>query len=171
MTRRCVECGTPQTLKRSNIPYPESGLDDVLLLNVPVWVCKNSHEEVEIPAVEDLYNLLAYLVVRQVAPLSGRDLRFLRKRFGLTARQFAAQIGCTPEWISQIENGRAAIDRPKELLFRLSFGVKLASTTGGSADDLAALVEELERTMDVTGIRVRHNDNALRNHEWEAAKT
>src|SRR5262245_13035137 len=99
MTRRCVECGAAQTQRRGNVPYPEAGLENVQLLNVPVWICENGHEEVEIPAIEELHNLLAHMIVRQVAPLSGRDLRFLRKRVGLTARQFASQIGRTPEWI------------------------------------------------------------------------
>jgi transcriptional regulator with XRE-family HTH domain len=141
----------------------------VQLLNVPVWVCENGHEEVEIPAVEELHNLLAHMIVRQVPPLSGRDVRFLRKRVGLTARQFAQQIGRTPEWISQIENDHAELDRPAELLFRLALGVLLAAKTGRSADDLAPLVEELERAMAVNAIRVRHRDNPLPDQEWEAA--
>jgi transcriptional regulator with XRE-family HTH domain len=141
----------------------------VELLNVPVWVCDNGHEEVEIPAIEELHNLLAHMVVRQVAPLSGRDLRFLRKRIGLTARQFANRVGRTPEWISQIENDRAELDRPNELLFRLSLGILIAKKSGRSADDLAPLVEELERAMAVHSLRVRHKDNPLPDQEWEVA--
>lgn len=169
MTRRCVECGAPQTQRRVNLPYQESGLENVLLLNVPVWVCTNGHEEAEIPAVRELHNLLAHMIVRQLAPLSGRDVRFLRKHVGLTARQFAHQIGRTPEWISQIENGHATLDRTNELLFRLSLGVLAAARSGRSPDDLAPLVEELEQAMDVHAIRVRHNENALPDREWEAA--
>ena len=84
--RRCVECGEPQQLTRETVPYPESGLDNVQLLNVPVWVCPNKHEELEVPAVEELHNLLAHMIVRQPSPLSGRDIRFIRRRLGLTAR-------------------------------------------------------------------------------------
>ena len=171
MTRRCVECGSTQTQDRTNVPYPESGLDNVQLLNVPVWMCQNGHVEIEIPAVGDLHNLLAHMIVRQRAPLSGRDVRFLRKRAGLTARQFAAQIGRTPEWVSQIENGHVALDRTNELLFRLSLGVLVAAKSGRSPDDLAPLVEELERAMNVVALRVRHNDDALPAQEWEAASS
>lgn len=169
MIRRCVECGAPQTLTRSDEPYPESGLDNVQLLNVPVWICQNGHREVEIPAIEDLHNLLAHMIVRQTPTLSGKDVRFLRKRVGLTARQFAHRIGRTPEWISQVENGHATLDRPNELLFRLSLGVLAAHKAGRSPDDLAPLVQELEQAMDLaTPLRVRHNDNATPQHEWEA---
>lgn len=167
--RRCVECGAPQTLSREAVAYPESGLDHVQLLNVPVWVCENGHREVEIPAIEDLHSLLAHMIVRQPVPLSGRDVRFLRRRAGLTARQFATQIGRTPEWISHVENGHAQLDRPNELLFRLSLGVLLAKRTGRSPDDLAPLVEELERSMNISAIRIRHNESARPQHEWEAA--
>jgi transcriptional regulator with XRE-family HTH domain len=166
--RYCADCGAPQNETRATVPYPESGLDNVELRNVPVWVCGNGHQEVEIPAVQDLHNLLAHLIVRQPAPLSGRDIRFLRKRVGLTARQFAAQIGRTPEWISQVENSRAVLDRTNDLLFRLSLGVLVAAKSGRSADDLAPLVEELEQAMGIGAHRVRHNENALPNHEWEA---
>lgn len=169
MNRRCVECGAPQREERANVPYPESGLDDVELLNVPIWVCQNGHREVEIPAIEDLHNVLAHMIVRQLTPLSGRDIRFVRKRVGLTARQFAARIGRTPEWISQVENGHVSLDRTNDLLFRLSLGLLAAAKAGRSADDLAPLVDELEQALAVGGLRVRHNENALPTHEWEAA--
>lgn len=167
--RRCVECGEAQILSRNAVPYPESGLDNVQLLNVPVWTCKNGHHEVEIPAIQELHNLLAHMIVRQPAPLSGGDIRFLRKRVGLTARQYAARIGRSPEWISQVENGHATIDRTNDLLFRLSLGVLVAAKSGRSPDDLAPLVEALEQAMSVGAHRIRHNENAPPAHEWEAA--
>ena len=45
--------------------YPESGLNNVQLVNVPVWVCANGHEELEIPAVTELHELLAHMIVRE----------------------------------------------------------------------------------------------------------
>lgn len=170
-SRRCVECGEPQQLTRGSVPYPESGLDNVQLLNVPVWVCPNKHEELEIPAVEELHNLLAHMIVRQPSSLSGRDIRFLRRRLGLTARDFSAQMGWTPEWQSQLENGHVAASRTSDLLMKLACGVVLAKRTGKTPDDLAPLVEELEATFDVGAHRLRHNDQALPDGEWEEAQT
>jgi transcriptional regulator with XRE-family HTH domain len=169
-TRRCAECGEPQRLTRAVMPYPESGLDNVQLLNVPVWVCTNGHEELEIPAVEELHNLLAYMIVRQPAALSGRDIRFLRRRLGLTAREFAAKIDLTPERLSQLENGRAVAPRRTDLLVKLTCAVLLAAKTGlpFPTDDLLPLVEELESTWHVGVHRLRHNDQAER--EWEEAR-
>ncbi len=167
-TRRCVECGRPQKPVRGAVPYPESGLDNVQLMNVPIWRCENGHEEVEIPDVEQLHDLLAHQIVRQPTPLSSRDIRFLRKRLGLSARDFASRMGWTPEWQSQLENAHQAATRTADLLMRLACGVLLAEKTGKSADDLTPLVAELEATMNVAGHRLRHRDQALPNQEWEA---
>lgn len=166
--RLCVECGGPQKQVRGTVPYPESGLDNVQLLNVPIWRCEDGHDEVEIPAVEQLHDLLAHQIVRQPVPLAARDIRFLRRRLNLTARDFAAQMGWTPEWQSQLENGHQAATRTAELLMRLACGVLLAEKSGKSADDLTPLIAELEASMGVAGHRLRHSDQALPNREWEA---
>jgi YgiT-type zinc finger domain-containing protein len=168
---RCVECGEPLQVVRSTVPYPESGLDNVQLLNVPVWVCPNGHQELEIPAVEGLHNLLAEMIVRQPAPLSGKDIRFLRRRLGLTARDFARQLGWTPEWQSQLENGHATAPRQSDLLMKLACGVVLAKKLGKAPDYLAPLVEELEARLDVGGHRLRHNEQARPDREWEDARS
>lgn len=169
--RRCVECGEPQTLTRVSAEYPESGLDNVQLLNVPVWVCTNGHEELVIPAIEELHNLLAHMIVRQPSSLSSKDIRFLRRRLGLTARDFSAQMGWTPEWQSQLENGHVVAPRTSDLLMKLACGVLLAKKTGKpSPDDLAPLIEELEQTLTVGSHRLRHNEQGLPDREWEEAQ-
>ena len=35
--RRCTECGELQHLTTTTTDYPESGLDNVQLINVPMW--------------------------------------------------------------------------------------------------------------------------------------
>jgi transcriptional regulator with XRE-family HTH domain len=167
--RRCVECGEPQRLIRGSSGYPESGLDNVQLLNVPLWACTNGHEELEVPAVEELHNLLALMIVRQPAPLSGRDIRFLRRRLGLTARDFSARMGWTPEWQSQLENGHVTAPRSSDLLMKLACGALLAKKTGKPVDDMAPLVEELGAAWNIGAHRLRHNEQAATEHEWEEA--
>lgn len=149
--------------------YPESGLENVQLLNVPIWRCESGHEEVEVPNVEQLHDLLAHQVVRQPAPLSSRDIRFLRRRLRLSARDFSSRMGWTPEWQSQLENGHQVATRTADLLMRLACGVLLAERTGESANDLARLVVEMEATMTATGHRLRHSDRMFPNQEWEVA--
>src|SRR4029079_14090159 len=91
--RRCTECGETQVATRKDTPYPESGLTNVLLLNVPAWVCANNHVEIEIPAVTALHELLAHMIIRKPASLVGREVLFLRRRVGLAAKDFAPKIG------------------------------------------------------------------------------
>lgn len=79
--RRCTDCGEPQSLEHKTVDYPESGLDNVVLHDVPVWVCKNGHEEVEIPAMTALHKILASVVTRKpIASLTAAEIQFLRRR-------------------------------------------------------------------------------------------
>jgi transcriptional regulator with XRE-family HTH domain len=150
--------------------YPESGLDNVQLFNVPVRVCKNGHEEVEIPSVTALHELLAGMIIRKPAMLNGREIRFLRKRAGLQAKDFAQRIGITPEHMSKIENGRAKLHRTYDLLIRLAIATLLAARDGKPLpQDLVPLIDRLEDAWDELGQhRARHADPSTRQAEWEA---
>jgi len=117
--RQCFDCGEPLRVELKTVPYPESGLANVRLANVPVWVCANGHEELEIPAIDELHDLLADIIIRKPTPLVGAEVRFLRKRLELTAREFAARLGITAVHLSRLENGRRGLQRSKDLLVRL----------------------------------------------------
>lgn len=169
--RLCVECGEPQVRTRKTVPYPQSGLPNVQLLNVPVWTCPHFHEEVEIPSPKELHEVLARLVMRKPASLVGAELRFLRRRTGLSAKDFAERIGLTPVRLSQLENSTDAVARRTDLLIRLYVAAAMTSRTGAEfPKDLAPLLDELESgTWDLGEHRVRHTDEADSESEWEAA--
>lgn len=165
--RRCTECGQPQRHERRTVDYPESGLDNVQLTNVPVWVCSNGHEEIEIPAVTELHDVLAQLIIRKPAGLTGPEIRFLRRRVGIQAKDFAQRIGLTPVALSRFENGRHRISRRIDLLIRLSAAAMIAAQRGKAFPaDLAPLVDALE-AWDIGHHRLRHVDTAVPDHEWE----
>jgi putative zinc finger/helix-turn-helix YgiT family protein len=169
--RRCTVCGATQVSERRTLDYPESGLDNVQLNNVPVWICANGHEEVEVPAIGTLHSLLAELIIRKPVAMKGKEVRFLRKRVGLTAKEFSRRIGLSPEYFSQIENGHTLPERKTELLIRLFAAATLAAKAKEPfPSDLAPILEELEG-FDAGAHRVRHNDEAAPNHEWEAETT
>jgi DNA-binding transcriptional regulator YiaG len=166
--RRCTECGEPQRQVRQSVGYPESGLDNVQLINVPVWVCINGHEELEVPSVRQLHELLAHLIIRKPAPLTGAEIKFLRRRIGIQGKEFAERIGITPQALSRVENGRPVHHRTN-LLIRLSAAALLAARDNKPMPaDLAPLVSKLE-AWDVGSHRLRHIDSAPPEHEWEAA--
>jgi len=170
ITRYCTECGEPQKEVRREVPYPESGLNNVLLFNVPVWTCANQHEEIEIPAVTGLHDLLAQMIIRKPAPLVGQEVRFLRRRVGLTAKEFAHKIALTPVRLSQLENTRTGIHKRADLLVRLCMAALLAARDSKPfPNDLAHLVDLLDQTWDLGSHRIRHNEQAPPDNEWEEA--
>jgi putative zinc finger/helix-turn-helix YgiT family protein len=167
LIRRCTECGQPQREQRRTVDYSESGLTNVELFNVPAWVCVNHHEEIEIPAVTRLHELLAHLIIRKPANITGSEIRFLRRRVGLQAKEFAERIGLTPVSLSRFENGQRRVSRRTDLLIRLSAAALMAGRDNKPfPTDLAPLVRTLE-AWDIGRHRLRHVDAALPEHEWE----
>ncbi|MDP1571929.1 MAG: helix-turn-helix domain-containing protein [Vicinamibacterales bacterium] len=167
--RRCVDCGAPQEQVRRAIDYAESGLDNVRLLNVPVWVCTNGHEELAVPAVTELHAMLAQLIIRKPAPLRGAEIRFLRRQTGLQAKEFAERIGLTPVSLSRFETNARHATRRVDLLIRLAAAALIAGRDGNPfPSDLAPLVERLE-AWDVGSHTLRHVEAAAPEREWETA--
>jgi transcriptional regulator with XRE-family HTH domain len=167
MTRRCTECGEPQAQKRGTIEYPESGLSNVQLINVPIWVCPNGHDEVEIPAVTQLHELLAHMIIRKPATISGPEIKFLRHRIGIQAKDFAERIGLTPVSLSRLETGTRRILRRIDLLIKLSAAALLAARDNKPFPaDLVPLVDTLE-AWDIGSHRLRHLDSVPPADEWE----
>ena len=165
--RRCTECGQPQHRVRRTVDYPESGLSNVQLANVPVWVCANTHEEIEIPAVTQLHELLAHMIIRKPASLTGPEIKFLRRRIGIQAREFAEKIGLTPVALSRFETGKRPITRRMDLLLKLAAAALIAGRDGRPMPaDLAPLVDTLE-AWDIGSHRLRHVDAAPPEQEWE----
>jgi DNA-binding transcriptional regulator YiaG len=166
---RCVECGLPLRLEHKTTAYPESGLDNVQLINVPVWVCDNRHEEYQIPAVEQLHELLTNMILRKPAPLTGKEVRFLRKELGLSAKEFASRIALAPVHLSRIETGGRPVLRRMDLLIRLYVAAaRSAKTNRPFPADIEPLVAHLE-AWDVGSHRLRHVDHAPPDRQWEAA--
>jgi putative zinc finger/helix-turn-helix YgiT family protein len=167
--RRCTECGEPQREERQTIDYPESGLDNVQLTNVPVWICPNEHREIEIPAVTQLHELLAQLIVRKPAPLTGAEVKFLRRRVGLQSKDLAERLGITPVQLSRLETGARRITRPTDLLIRLVAAAMIAARDNRPFPaDLTPLLDALE-AWDIGSHRLRHVDSAPPSQEWEPA--
>ncbi len=165
--RRCTECGEPQRPERRAVDYPESGLLNVQLLNVPVWICVNGHEEIEIPAVTQLHELLAHMIIRKPAAITGPEIRFLRRRVGIQAKDFALKIGLTPVALSRFENGHHRVSRRSDLLIRLAAAALMAARDSKPFPaDLVPLVDTLE-AWDIGSHRLRHVDSAPPEQEWQ----
>ena len=166
--RRCTECGASQHEECCRTEYPESGLDNVELHNVPVWVCENHHRELVIPAVTQLHELLAHMIIRKPAPLNGHEIRFLRKRLAMPATEFARRIALSPVHLSRLENGRRGISKPYDLLIRLGCAALLAERDNKPIpSDLAKLVDDCETAWAIGRHQVRHHATSPPDREWQ----
>ena len=167
--RRCTDCGTAQRLHRRTRGYPESGLDNVELQNAPIWICENGHEELQVPAITQLHDLLAQLIIRKPAPLSGQEIRFLRKRLGMPAIEFAPKLGLHHVSLSRFENNQRQPTRRLDLLIRLGCAALIAERDDQAFPaDLGPLVNDLEASWSELGQhQVRHDETSPPEHEWE----
>lgn len=128
MTDRAHDCtkNLKQHTATSARPYHflDSGLPNVYLIGVKYRVCaKCGAQSAEIPAPEQLMNVIAESIVMKPGILTGREIRFLRKRAGKKAADFAALINKTPEHYSKLETGSLPLQEPTDKLIRLTYGL------------------------------------------------
>ena len=157
---RCGECGEPMRSERSTIPYPESGLDNVFLNNVPVWRCPNQHQEYEIPAAQQLHDVLAEVIIEKPGPLIGPEIRYLRKHLGLNAVDFSGYLGINPVSLSRIENMKRGVTSTIDRLVRLLFAQLVAAHQNAPhPKSLLTILEGLKQgTFPVTDHQIEHLD-------------
>ncbi len=76
---------------------------------------------VEIPDVGELTNALARAIVQKCSPLTGVEIKFLRKRLGLKASEFGQMMSATPEQVSRWENDHNPPTGATDRLIRLAY--------------------------------------------------
>lgn len=120
---KCLECGSKMTVsKESLFHYKASGLSKVFLRGVTVEKCSNEEcgeEEVSIPNIEELHNLLSDIVAKQETKLAPEEIRFLRTHLGFSGVDIARRMSVTPETVSRWENGKMEMGEVAERLLRL----------------------------------------------------
>ncbi len=104
--------------------FLDSGLPNVYLIGVKYWTCaKCGAQSAEIPAPEQLMNVIAESIVMKPGVLTGPEIKFLRKRAGKKAADFAALINKTPEHFSKLETSTLPLQEPTDKLIRLTYGL------------------------------------------------
>jgi transcriptional regulator with XRE-family HTH domain len=87
--------------------YDLSGLDNVFLAGITVYECPRCDIRVPvIPRIAQLHDVIAKGLLFKEGALSGREIRFLRKNAGMSAKEFARYIGIDSSHLSRIENGK-----------------------------------------------------------------
>ena len=104
---RCPQCGKEMEKREGTYRYEESGLKNVVLVNIPIYRCPSCKEtEVEIPCLEELHLLLGFLLVLKPVRLNGAEVRYLRKHLGYTEEDLASFLGVTRMTIHRWEMGK-----------------------------------------------------------------
>jgi DNA-binding transcriptional regulator YiaG len=104
--------------------FLDSGLSNVYLVGIRYWLCDECNRQAaEIPALQGLMSAIATSVVMKPALLTGEEIRFLRKRIGKKASEFAELINKSPEHLSKLENDQVNLPEETDKLIRLTYGM------------------------------------------------
>ncbi len=116
----CLTCGQPMKSRKENYHYKESGLPNVVLVNVEVRSCSNcGAREVVVPRLDELHHTIAQTLITSKVKLGPDQIRFLRKSLGWSSADFAAYMAVQPETVSRWESGSQEMGPVAERLLRL----------------------------------------------------
>lgn len=118
---RCDDCGHEMTVDKNAVRrYDFGGLPHVELHGVRVTTCPACGEEnVGIPRIEQLHQVLAVHFINQSRPIAPPEARFLRKHMGLSTVDFAECMGVSRETVSRWETGASPMGTQADRLLRL----------------------------------------------------
>jgi transcriptional regulator with XRE-family HTH domain len=128
---RCTICESVLAKAEQHLPqYIEkvAGIPVVLLNCVESYTCPQHPDEqafTHVPDQEDLEAAVAVARIQIPQKLNGKEIRFLRKVAGWTAKEFAAQMNISEEVVSRWENGKTTIGPSSESKLRLIVGIKI----------------------------------------------
>jgi len=115
----CRACAGKMQLGHQDYQFKESGLDNVILKNIEVLVCKQCGSIVpRIPRLNDLMRTIVVAMIAKPSELDGAEVRFLRKFMDETIEQFARKLGINRSHLSRVENGSLAISKQTDRLVR-----------------------------------------------------
>lgn len=118
---KCERCGKKmRRTVQDRYQYVESGLSNVVLDGIAVYVCACGEQVVGLPNIERLHDLIFQKILTKPSPLRGDELRFLRKSMGVKSVDFARMLRVHPTTMSKWESGDQTITEPHDKLTRLS---------------------------------------------------
>ncbi len=121
----CLSCGAKMKTQKENVHYTACGLPHVTLRNIEVSRCPQcGEEEITIPRIEALHNVIARALITKRSRLNAAEIRYLRKYLGWSGADFAAHMGTTRETVSRWENGQVLMGTQADRLLRLMVATK-----------------------------------------------
>jgi len=148
--------------------FVDSGLDYIYLIGIRYFVDAEGNTTAQIPAVKQLMQLIARDIVLSPLELTGKEIRFLRKRLGKKGTEYCAYLGFSPETLSRIENGKQAISPQSQKLAKLSYCAfsEDPELVDCARTILQSIMEEIKRRRKKPRIVLTMNQN----QEWQELK-
>jgi transcriptional regulator with XRE-family HTH domain len=149
--------------------FKESGLDNIYLIGIKYFVDEEGTTiAAEIPALKQLMRLIARDIVLSPLDLTGKEIRFLRKRLGKKATEYCAYLGFNPETLSRIEHEKQSISIQSQKLARLSYCVfsEDPELIDCARTILQTILEEIRLSQKKAKIVLRIDQN----QEWKELK-
>jgi len=118
-TVECSSCGAEARVVRGDYEFKESGLRDVVLLDIELIKCgKCGNVDPILFQVDDVMSLIAVAILQKPYRLQGEELRFLRKHVDLTQEEFAKLLHVDKTTLSKWENNEDPIGIQSDLWAR-----------------------------------------------------
>lgn len=115
---RCRRCGGEFGPPES-VTVPLRALPTVQIMGIEGQRCSGCGDlKYGVPNMEELFRVVAGLLVHKNERLSGAEARFLRKWLGWSGQDTADRLGFTPEHVSRWENDKVPISETADKLLR-----------------------------------------------------
>jgi DNA-binding transcriptional regulator YiaG len=115
----CPDCGKDARVERGAYRFRESGLDNVVLKGIEIIKCPAcGNEDPILPNLDGLLRIIAVAIVTNRLPLTGAEVRYLRKYMGMSGEQFARILHTDKSTLSKWETGAVNIGSKSDLLIR-----------------------------------------------------
>jgi len=116
---QCSNCGSEAKIVRGDYEFKETGLRDLVLLDIELVKCgKCGNVDPILFQVDELMHIAAVAILQKPYRLQGEELRFLRKHIDMSQEEFAKLLHVDKTTLSKWENNEDPIGVQSDLLAR-----------------------------------------------------